>query len=134
MKSLSIFCLIVLVALTSNNMMKFHPMATDFCKWDDSFRSNCSLQVKGWWSGWACRTGDNYNWSFKENFWRSTLFWFHFSSKYGQVTVMFSGQRKETGLVINVFIITALGQVETKVFTCILISQCLQINVSLEVM
>ena len=32
------------------------------------------------------RTRENYNWSFKENFWRSTLFWCHFSSKYGQVT------------------------------------------------
>ena len=32
------------------------------------------------------RVGDNYNWSFKENFWITTLFWCRFSSKYGQVS------------------------------------------------
>ena len=33
---------------------------------------------------------------------------------------MFFGQKEGVGLMINVFIITALGQLETKVFTCIL--------------
>lgn len=32
------------------------------------------------------RHGGQYNWSFKENFWRTTLFWCNFWSKYGHAS------------------------------------------------
>ena len=98
MKSLSIFCLIVLVALTSNNMMRFSfaesKQQLPFTKWkvtilNEMTTSTLIVHCKSKDDDLGehiLRTGDNYNWSFKENFWISTLFWCNFSSKHGQVS------------------------------------------------
>ena len=98
MKSLSTFCLIVLVALTSNNMMRFcfaeSKLQLPFVRYkviilNEMTASTLTVHCKSKdddLGEHVLHTGDNYNWSFRENFWISTLFWCHFSSKHGQVS------------------------------------------------
>ena len=97
MKSLSIFCLIVLVTLSSNNVMKLcfaeSKLQLPFSRWKVTILNGMTASTlivhcksaNNDLGEHVLRTGDNYNWSFKENFWTSTLFWCHFSSNYGQV-------------------------------------------------
>ena len=40
------------------------------------------------------RTGENYSWNFKENFWRSTLFGAILVANIDKLPVIFFGQRK----------------------------------------
>ena len=88
----------VLVAWTSNHMMTFSCAESSqqlpFTKWkvtilNEMTTSTLIVHCKSKddeLGEHVLRTRDNYNWSFKEIFWISTLFWCHFSSQHEQVS------------------------------------------------
>ena len=110
MKSVSIFCLTLLIALEPNNMIKSclpaSKMQPVLSHWQVAILNSMtdSTLVVHYKSKdndlgeHVINAGGNYNWSFKENLLQTTLFWCNFSSKHGQATGdVFFGQSNKVG-------------------------------------
>ena len=141
LKSLNILCLIILIALEPNNMIKSclaaskvqvtllaSKMQPILSNWQETILNtvvDSTLVVHFKSNGndldeHVINARGNYNGNFKENILQTTLFWWNFNSKYGQATNNVS-ENNIASLVINVLIITAFGHAWTQAFPFIII-------------
>ena len=130
MKPQNIFCFIILLAFESNMIMN-----SCFAQSDSKYSLRGTLwevTILNKMNGLAmlvhCKSkdddlgehqigpGGNFNWSFRENFWQTTLYWCNFKSILGHASGEVFWPEKRNWLGARCDIITAFGLLERMVF------------------